>query len=180
MVEDVEFRLGRGYRTRPLAQGCIALVLAVGLFAAGLHMPVLQWLAIFPLAYAAGSFAVSARRAHVSTRLTSQGIEIRRLRRRLVPWQAIRGIETIGYDQVADVPVANVRTRSESSSGPGPRTVAAVRIVRTSGHRIHLPAPLVTDSQADPDFDDKVQLIKERWQQAVAGTAGDLDHPASY
>jgi hypothetical protein len=58
--------------------------------------------------------------------------------------------------------------------------VAAVRIVRTSGHRIQLPAPLVTDSQADPDFDDKVRLIKARWQQAVAGTAGHLDYPASY
>jgi hypothetical protein len=57
--------------------------------------------------------------------------------------------------------------------------VAAVRIVCTSGHRIQLPAPLVTSSQDDPDFDDKVQLIKARWQQAVAGTAGYLDHPAS-
>jgi hypothetical protein len=54
------------------------------------------------------------------------------------------------------------------------------RIVRASGHPIHLPAPLVTDSQADPDFDDKVRLIKERWQQAVTGTAGHLDNPASY
>jgi Bacterial PH domain len=180
-VDDVEFRLGRGYRTRPLVQGCLALVVAAAMFAAGLHMPALQWLAVFPLAYAAGSFAVCAWRAHVSTRLTARGIEIRRVRRKLVPWQAIKNVETIGYDRVADVPVANVRIRSGSSpGGGGPGTVAAVRIVRTSGHRMHLPAPLVTNSQADPDFDDKVQLIKERWQQAVTGTAGQLDHPASY
>ena len=177
---DVEFRLGRGYRTRPLALGCLALVLAAALFAAGLHMPALQWLAVFPLAYAAGSFAICARNSHVSTRLTAQGIEIRRYRRRLVPWQAIGNIETISSDRVADVPVANYPSRVESPGGPGPRTVAAVRIVRTNGHRIHLPAPLVTRSQADPDFDDKVQLIKARWQQAVTGTAGHLDHPASY
>jgi hypothetical protein len=119
-VEDVEFRLGRGYRTRPLAQGCLALVVAAALFAAGFHMPALQWLAVLPLAYAAGSFAVCAWRGLVSTRLTARGIEIRRFRRRLVPWQAIRDIE------------------------------------------------------------DKVELIKDRWQQAVAGTAGHLDHPASY
>jgi len=54
-----------------------------------------------------------------------------------------------------------------------------VQIARTSGHRIKLPAPLVTASQDDPDFNDKVQLIKARWQQAVAGTAGHRDYPAS-
>jgi Bacterial PH domain len=179
-VDDVEFRLGRGYRTRPLALGCLALVIAAALYAAGLHMPALQWLAVFPLAYAAGSLAVCASRSHVRTRLTAQGIEIRRYRRKLVPWQAIKNIETTSSDHVADVPVANARLRTQSPHGRGPGTVAAVRIVRTNGHRIHLPAPLVTSSQADPDFDDKVRLIKERWQQAIAGTAGQLDHPASY
>ncbi len=174
-MEDVEFRLGRGYRARPLTQGCIALVLAAALYAAGLHTPALQWLAVFPLAYAAGSFAIYTQRRWLSTRLTPQGIEIRRYRRRLVPWQAIKNIETISYDRVADVPVANVRTRIESPRGRGPRTVAAVQIVRTSGHRIQLPAPLVTSSQADPDFNDKVRLIKAHWQQTVTGTAGHLD-----
>jgi hypothetical protein len=57
--------------------------------------------------------------------------------------------------------------------------VAAVRIVRTSGHRTQLPAPLVTDSQDDPDFDDKVRLIKARWQKAVTGSAGYLDRPTA-
>jgi hypothetical protein len=106
-----------------------------------------------------------------STRLTARGIEIRRYRRKLVPWQAIRDIETISFDRVADVPVANVGTRSQSPSprGRGPRTVAAVQIVRTSGHRIRLPAPRVTRSKDDPDFHDKVQIIKTRWRQAVTG-----------
>jgi Bacterial PH domain len=180
-VDDVEFRLGRGYRTRPLALGCLALVVAAALYAAGLHMSTLQWLAVFPLAYAAGSFAVWAWRGHVSTRLTARGIEIRRFRRRLVPWQAIRGIETISSDHVADVPVVNIRIRDGSSPrGRGPRTVAAVRIVRASGHRIQLPAPVVTSSQDDPDFDDKVELIKAHWQQAVTGTAGHIGSPESY
>ena len=179
-MEEVEFRLGRGSRARPLAQACLALVLAAVLFAAGLHTSALQWLAVFPLAYAAGSFATYAQRRRVSTRLTARGIEIRRYRRRLVPWQAIRDIETISYNRVADVPVANARTRIESSRGRGPRIVAAVQIVRTSGHRIQLPAPLVTASQGDPDFYDKVQLIKAHWQQAVGGTAGHLDQPRFY
>jgi hypothetical protein len=179
-VEDVEFRLGRGNRTRPLARGTVGLIFAAAVFAAGLNLPALRWLAAVPLAYAAGTLAVAARRARVSTRLTAQGIEIRRYRRRLVPWQAIANIETISHERVADVPVASVRTRSVSPRGRGPRTVAAVRIVKTSGHRIHLPVPQVTRDQDDPDFDDKVQLIRERWQLAVTGTAGHLDHPTQY
>jgi len=113
---------------------------------------------------------VEFRRGLGSTRLTARGIEIRRYRRKLVPWQAIRDVETISYDRVADVPVANERTRIQSPRGRGPRTVAAVQIVRTSGHRIRLPAPLVTRSKDDPDFEDKVQMIKARWRQAVTGT----------
>jgi len=170
-VEDVDFRLGRGYFARPLAQGCIALVLAAVLYIADSHAPALQVLAIFPLAFAAGSLAVCAWRGHLRTRLTSQGIEIRRFHRKLVPWQAIRNIETISYGRVDDVPVANPRTRIASDRGPGPRTVAAVQLVRTSGHRIRLPAPLVTRTQDDPEFTKKAELIKGRWQQAVAGTA---------
>jgi MFS family permease len=38
----------------------------------------------------------------------------------------------------------------------------AVQIVRISGHRIQLPAPLVTRSQYDPDFNDKARPIKAR------------------
>jgi Bacterial PH domain len=117
---------------------------------------------------------VEFRRGHGSTRLTARGIEIRRYRRKLVPWEAIRDIETISYDRVADVPVANERTRIQSPRGRGPRTVAAVQIVRTSGHRIQLPAPLVTRSKDDPGFEDKVQMIKARWRQAVTGATG---HP---
>jgi Bacterial PH domain len=179
-VNDVEFRLGRGYFARPLAKGCLALVIAAVLYVADFHAPALQFLAIFPLAFAAGSLAVCAWRGHLRTRLTPQGIEVRRYHRKLVPWQDIRNIETISYSHVGDVPVANPRTRIASPRGRGPNTVAAVQIVRTSGHRIRLPAPLVTRSQDDTEFTNKVQLIKERWQQAVAGTAGYLDHPASY
>jgi hypothetical protein len=169
-VEDVEFRLGRGYRIRPLVQAGVALVLAAALYAAGFGESGLKWLALFPLAYAAGSIGRSALRSRVSTRLTAQGIEIRHYRRRFVPWQSIKDIEALGYDRVADVPVENFRSQRVSSSGRGPRTVAAVEIVRTSGHRIKLPAPVVTDSQDDPDFADKAQQIKARWEQAVAGT----------
>lgn len=103
VVDDVEFRLGRGFRTRPLARGCVGLGLAAVLLLTGIQLPALRWMAILPLAFAAGSFAVWAWRRQLRTRLTPQGIEIRRYRRRLVPWQAISGIETISHEHVADV-----------------------------------------------------------------------------
>jgi hypothetical protein len=170
LVDDVEFRLGRGFRTRALAAGCVGLGLAAVLLLTGIQLPALRWMAILPLAFAAGSFAVWARRRQLSTRLTPQGIEIRRYRRRLVPWQAISGIETVSHEHVRDVAAYNFSTHD--ARGRGSRTVAAVRITRASGHPIQLPAPLVTDSQDDPGFDDKVRLIRARWQQAVTGTGG--------
>ena len=171
-MDDVEFRLGRAYRTRPLAQGCIALVLAAALYAAGLNMPAVRGLAVLALAYAAGSFAVCARNSHVRTRLTAQGIEIRRYRRKVVPWPAVSDIKITGSGHAADAPVTSIRTRTGTPRGRGPRTVAKVEVARARGHRVRLPAPLVTSSHDDPDFDDKAELIKTRWRQAIAGTAG--------
>ena len=53
-----------------------------------------------------------------------------------------------------------------------------MRIIIVDDHQI-VREGLKTILQDDPDFEDKVQLIKERWQQAVTGTAGHLDYPAS-
>jgi hypothetical protein len=178
-VDDVEFRLSRGYRARLLWRGCVGLALAVALFVAGLNTSALKWVALFPLAYSACSLAMYLWRGRFRTRLTPRGIEMHRYFNKFVPWQSIRDIETLSYDRVADVPVANTRNRTVSPRGRGPRLVAAVRIVRTSGHRTQLPAPLVTDSQDDPDFDDKVRLIKARWHEAVTGSAGYLDRPTA-
>jgi hypothetical protein len=178
-VGDVEFRLSRGYYARLLWRGCVALVLAVVLFVAGLNTSALKWVALLPLAYSAGSVTLYLWRGRFCTRLTPRGIEVHRYFNKFVPWQSIRDIETDSYHRVADVPVANVRSRTVSPRGRGPRLVAAVRVVRTSGHRIRLPAPVVTADQGDPDFDDKVRLIKSRWREAVTGSAGYLDRPAA-
>jgi hypothetical protein len=178
-VGDVEFRLSRGYRARLLWRGCAALALAVGLFVAGLNMSALKWVALLPLAYSACSVTLYLWRGRFCARLTPRGIEVHRYFNKFVPWQSIRDVETLSYDRVADVPVANLRNRTVSPRGGGPRLVAAVQVVRTSGHRIRLPAPLVTADQGDPDFDDKVRLIRSRWREAVTGSAGYLDRPAA-
>jgi hypothetical protein len=65
------------------------------------------------------------------------------------------------------------RTGAVLSSGQSwraPRKVAAVQVVRSSGRRLALPAPLVTEDQSDPEFDDKVRLIRTHWQEAMAKT----------
>jgi hypothetical protein len=179
-VNDVEFRLGRGYRAQLLARGCVALALAVIFFVAGLEMHALKWLALVALAYSAGSSALYLWRGRFRTRLTPQGIEVHRYFNKFVPWQNIRNIETLSYDRVAEVPVASRRSGVVSAHGRGPRVVASVRVARTSGRRIQLPAPVVIAAQDDPEFDDKVRLIKTRWQQAVTGTSAYIDRPVAW
>jgi hypothetical protein len=131
---------------------------------------ILVWVAVLPLLYAAGSFAVYAWRGRMYTRLTPAGIEVRGYRNRFVAWQNIRSIEVIDYEKVADIPVVDRRTGARPSRRRPNRKVAVVRIVRARGHRIELPAPLVTEGQSDPDFTDKARLIRARWQEAVAGS----------
>lgn len=175
MVDDVEFRLGRGYRARPLWRGCVFLVLAGIVYVGTMHIGglTLRWIAVLPLLYSVYSFTVYVWRGRMRTRLTPGGIEVHRWFSKFVPWDTIKDIETVSYDQVADIPTVN-RSGAVLSSGQSwraPRKVAAVQVVRTSGHRLALPAPLVTDGQSDPEFDDKVRLIREHWHQAV-GKAG--------
>ena len=171
MVEDVEFGLGRGYRARPLWQGCVFLVLAAVAYVVLSHVggPTLGGVAVFPLLISIGYFTAYLRLGRMRTRLTPAGIEVRRWSTRLVPWSSISSIEAASYDTVAEIPIATrsgavLSSQQRWRSG---RKLAAVRIVRTSGHRIMLPAPLVTEDQSDPEFDDKVRLIQAHWQEAT-------------
>jgi hypothetical protein len=179
-VDDVEFRLSRGYNARLLWRGCVALALAVVLFVASLNASALKWVALLPLVYSVCNLGLYLWRGRFCTRLTPQGIEVHRYFNKFVPWQSIRDIETLSYERVADVPVANLRDRTVSPRGRGPRVQASVRVVRTSGHRLRLPAPMVMAVQGDPDFDNKVRLIRTRWQEAVTGSAAHLDRPTAF
>jgi Bacterial PH domain len=170
-VEEAEFRLGRGYRVRSLWRGCVFLVLAAIVYVVTFHAGglTLSGIALFPLLVSAGYFAAYLWRGRMRTRLTPEGIEVRRYSTRFVPWDEIRNIESVSYDTVAQIPTVT-RSGAVLSSGQGwrpARTVAAIRIVRTSGHHITLPAPLVTGDQSDPEFDDKLRLIRARWQDAT-------------
>jgi Bacterial PH domain len=168
---DVEFRLGRGYRARPLWRGCVFLVLAGIIYVVTMHIGglTLGAIALLPLLWSLVSLATFFLRGRMRTRVTPSGIEVHRYRSEFVPWEKVKDIETVSYDRVADVPTVN-RSGAVLTSGQGwkaPRKVAAVRVVRTSGHHLTLPAPLVTEDQSDPEFDDKVRLIRAHWQNAA-------------
>ena len=174
---DVEFRPGHGARARLIRRGCTALVIAVALFAAAaVRSAALEWIAVVPLLYAAASFTACLAQGRMLTRLTPRGIEARRYGTTVVPWEDVRAIEVVSHEKVADVPVVNGRARNVNRSGTvvsaarstrPPRQVAAIRVVRTDGRPITLPAPLVTADQDDPGFEDKVRLIRAQWQQAT-------------
>jgi hypothetical protein len=148
-VDDVTFRPVRGYRTRLL-----------------LH-------ALAPLFYSASCFTLYLWRGRFRTLLTVRGIEIHGYVNRLIPWECLKAVEEVTFDANPDaqIQVANPWTRAPSArSARSPnRKVAAVRIHRTSGRRIELPVPAVTDSASDPDFEDKVREIRARWQKATLG-----------
>jgi hypothetical protein len=49
--------------------------------------------------------------------------------------------------------------------------VSRLRVARAHGHRLLLRAPLVTARQGDPEFEDKVQTVRQWWQAYGKGTS---------
>lgn len=87
-------------------------------------------------------------------------------------------------DDLLDLARANAVALNHGHRRPGPRHVGAVS---ERGEPSYLAAALrsaATTARScrgdDPGFTGNVELIKERWQQAVAGTAGYLDPPVPY
>jgi hypothetical protein len=183
-AREVVFTLDRGFR-KPLAgRGTVALIAAVpGLLlvllttAGGFSALLWLWVAVtgaFALDYAVRYLWVGRFR----TRLTAEGIEIRGYFSHFVPWAKVAGVEVTGYDvPTRTVPTSSRRAASRLDSTSGVRAkLFTVRIAR-AGHRrrMLLRAPLVTAWQSDPEFLDKVEIIRG-WQRAYGHGAAD---PAS-
>jgi hypothetical protein len=167
-VEDVEFRLGPGMRVRQLWTGGIALVVAIVLVVVTLHANIaLRWLFVIPLVVAVCGLTGYVLRGRFRTRLTARGIETQGFIHRFVPWESVREVESYTFERAGEVAVVGARIQGRYSSQEKPRRkVAVVQIVRDNGRRVELPAPLDSDYQHDPDFDDKVQQIREHWRAA--------------
>lgn len=169
-MDDLEFKPGPGLRSRQLWSGVITLIIAIALVVVTWHADIaLRWLFVVPLAYAAIRLTSYFWRGRFHTRLTAQGIDVQGFLHRFLPWETIREIEAYNIQRVKDIPVANPSIQGRYSSRDRPRRKRAfVQVVRDNGRIVELPAPLLSDFEHDPQFDAKVKVIRERWQQAIA------------
>jgi hypothetical protein len=90
-------------------------------------------------------FAVRSRR---SSTLSPAGITLWNLRKRLIPWQTIRAIDTM---KVVGSTLVQIRL--------------------TDGKTVTLRAPQTGPWQRDPDFEAKLATIRSWWRSGIGGGA---------
>jgi hypothetical protein len=109
-------------------------------------------------------------RGRFRTRLTTQGVEIRGYFNHFVSWSQVSGFEVGGHGKSmsldADLNRRTLRRRSNPSPTSGLRArLGTVHVVRTSGRRMMLRAPLVTAWAPDPYFEQKTRQMQEVGRQ---------------
>ncbi|HEV2636727.1 MAG TPA: PH domain-containing protein [Actinocrinis sp.] len=164
---SIEFTLGPQFRRHILAHAIVYGVVAFLLLFLGVadRVGFAVGLGGFFLVIALCCAANWAGHRRLSTLITPAGITVYgHLRTSLVPWSEVREIQT---NDALRVGTAGRRRRTNNG---GARKVAYVKVVRTSGRDVTLPAPLVTRAVSDPQFDDKVRTIKAAWQDSRAGS----------
>jgi hypothetical protein len=130
-----------------------------------------------PVGYLAASLTAAASvgygvaylwRGRFRTLVTTRGVEARGYRTHLVPWDQVHRVETGGYLGPGLQPMTvnnswagSSRPDANISSRSGKHArLATVKVVRTDGSSLMLPAPLVTSWASDPAFVDKVALLQ--------------------
>jgi hypothetical protein len=170
-----EYRLAPRYvrpnRTQFITLGALTVLLAFA-WERG-HEVGLVYFALICGLFAVYNGAAYIWRGRFRTRLTSEGIQIRGYFNHFVPWRDVQGFEVGGYGDSRplndgyDVRVAVAGRASYTRSGGrianmGWRArLGTVHLVRTSGHRMLLRAPLVTSWAPDPYFDQKTRQLQE-------------------
>jgi hypothetical protein len=174
--DGLEFRLPREFRRPALRRFVILAALTV----------FLVFLVPFPLirdaAWLTGALAVFSGglylwRGRFVTKVTSRGIAARGFVHHFVPWEDVAGVEVGGYGAAARLTETYSSTQyyrgslrhGENVGGGGSSdrlaNLASVKVVRASGHKLKLPAPMVTSWSADPDFGDKARQLQALCQQ---------------
>jgi hypothetical protein len=180
---ELVFRRPRSSRKHLLTRAVTALVFA-GIVAAAEKAMQPHMIVIF--AYLIGLVAVGNAAAYAlggrsRTVLTSEGIEVRRYVRRVIPWSEVRAFRVRGPDlpgllspdpgsarqieprireSITDLDLGDLALNFPMRT---PRRVT-VEVVRTNGRPVVLPAPIVAGPQGDSEFGHKVRQI-EQWRQ---------------
>jgi hypothetical protein len=195
--QDVVFTLDRGYRG-PFLRRSVSMLVVAALcgFVAANTAPVVWGVAGAIAALGLFNLTKYLWSMRFRTRLRPEGIEVRGYFNHFVSWSDITGIDTKdyqlprqgaldppyvtpdgsvnrGYDSVRSMGLQG--RRRPSSTGGVRAKLNTVRITQPRGRQLMLRAPLVTDWQSDPEFQDKVRLIRQWWEtyaQAAAQRAG--------
>jgi hypothetical protein len=167
--DGVEFRPDRAYR-RPALRRFLLLAVVTALLALTPLPVAMRDAAWLTGAIAAWSGVTYLWRGRFATRVTSRGIEARGYLNHFVPWEDVAGLH-IGGSAAADARPGDPRPQyvraglggtTVVSKGPaGFGRLAAIRIVRANGHKLLLPAPVVTAAASDARFDDKARQLQE-------------------
>lgn len=192
---DVVFTLGQSYRRPLVTRGSAVFAIAVLAALAAVLGAVPAFTGGVAAAFAALALSYAARYTWIGrfrTRLSPQGIEIRGYLDHFVPWSDVTGVEVTSPEATGLIlsgpggrrgmhvteadpsaqPQLSEQLVSQGDSASGFRArLATVRVGRTSGRSLLLRAPLVTAWSSDPEFNDKVQLIRRWWQAYGQGVA---------
>lgn len=117
-------------------------------------------------------------RGRFVTRVTSRGIEARGYVNHFVAREDVAGLD-VGSSSSADARPgdsqsgeqyvrATMRGTTIVSAGRSPgrqARLAAIKVVRANGHKLLLPAPIVTGWASDPAFDDKARQLQKLCRQ---------------
>jgi hypothetical protein len=177
---ELVFRRDRQVRLPLLRRGVAGVVFA-GLAAAGaatkLGTPMLVVAGVIGLC-ALGLVASYAVQGTFRTVLTPHGIELRGYMRHFIPWAEVAGFRVRhGRADVRDDradPSERIQVFHPAMRWPGPAvpegtrdirsSTVTVQVVRTSGRRLVLPAPVVSGPVGDSQFSDLVRQL-EQWRQ---------------
>ena len=131
-------------------------------------------------------------RRRFRTQLTAEGVQIHGYFNHFVPWRDVQGFEVGGYgdsrplDGGYDVRVSvagrgsYTRAAGRMASAGRRSRLGTVHLVRTSGRRMLLRAPLVTSWAPDPHFDQKSRQLQElSGQYGTRLLAGDAREPGT-
>jgi hypothetical protein len=166
-MEDVEYLPQPGLGTATMVKACFAVFVTAIVASLGLQARAAFYLAAFPAAAAIAWFAAYAGKRRLRTRLTTAGIESRRLRTKVIAWGQIRDVKVVSRVTVARLAVRGSRSRYGSRSGSGARKLSSVRVQQANGRWKELAMPVAWENAGDPEFTNKARVIRERWQAAV-------------
>ena len=160
----VIFTLPRRFRWPLIQRGSILAAVTAAAFLPVFRLTFLAVLAWFTGPCAFGYLVAYFWRGRFATVVSTEAITIRGYLTRVVPWTQVTSIDVVAYGPATPYGFRyrhgdRRRGGLVATSGKMARLAAAF-VVSGNGRKVMLRAPLVTNWQHDPYFDQKIELIR--------------------